>query len=59
MRRGREAAGSTWVSVWIDLLRQAAPAKANQAGVPQRALREECLHDCGPLIACNLPRACA
>jgi hypothetical protein len=59
MRRGREAAGSTWASVWIDLLTQAAVAEASQAGLPQRTLRENCRHDSGPLIACNLTRACA
>jgi hypothetical protein len=53
MRRGCEAAESTWASVCIDLLALAALAKAGQAGTPQRNLRKECLHDSGPRIACN------
>jgi hypothetical protein len=59
MRRGREAAGSTWTSVCIDLLALAAGAKANQAGTPQRTLRKDCLRDSGPRIAYNGLHACA
>jgi hypothetical protein len=51
MRRGREAAESTWVSVCIDLLTLAARARANQIDAPQRTLRQDCLRDSGPRIA--------
>ena len=53
MRRGREAAESTWVSVCIDLLTLAAGARASNAGAPQRTLHQDCLRDSGPRIACN------
>jgi hypothetical protein len=59
MERRGNAAGRPWASALTDLLALAALAKANQAGTPQRTLRQECLHDSGPRIAYNRLHASA